>query len=241
MVSLKKIVNTSFIIELLTFCGLAAFFYGIYNYSLEEPIWTFNLWLVIETICFVVVGGFMVFSIQVKDVKRAFFFLNIQTILVSLGLILWGLDVIHRKRVLIRLEHFIGADADLIGKFSIGAGIVIIVWSLSSKNIKLPPAAASRTAMCANCLTPYSKQTLTETACPKCGGALEDLEGFYEKHPDKQADILKSNNGIQNSSRKPLIWNRDSKEGLRMLLIIIFLMLIVSYALWQSFVVHGFK
>src|ERR1700686_1728905 len=100
MVPLKRIVNTSFIVEFLTFCGLAAFSYGIYNYSLEEPMWSFNIWLIIDTICFIIASGLIVFSIQVKDTKRVIFFLNIQTIIVSLGLILWGFDVMHKKRVL---------------------------------------------------------------------------------------------------------------------------------------------
>lgn len=25
------------------------------------------------------------------------------------------------------------------------------------------------------------------TACPGCGGALEDLRGFYERHPERRA------------------------------------------------------
>jgi hypothetical protein len=254
MVPLKKTVNTSFIVEFLVVCGLAAFSYGIYNYSLEEPIWSFNLWLIIDTICFVIIGGLIVFGIQVKDAKRAIFFLNIQTIIVSLGLILWGFDIMHKKRVLIRLEHFIGADADLIGKASVGIGVLIIVWTLSRGNIKTPPTAASRTWMCVNCLSPYSKQTITGNECPKCGGALEDLEGFYERHPDKQVNNIKSDLTNQASDQKPaaaadslnalnklLNPTKEIKEGYRALLVLIFLALIVLYALWQSFIVHVIK
>jgi len=39
------------------------------------------------------------------------------------------------------------------------------------------------------------------TACSKCGGSLEDLEGFYERHPDKQDNILQSGNVSQNAHK----------------------------------------
>src|SRR5574341_795880 len=96
--------------------------------------------------------------------------------------------------------------------------------------------SSSPTRMAGNTVKPETMAWLLVA-----GGALEGLEGFYERHPDTQDNILKSDNVSQNAPRKPLIWSKDTKEGFRILLLIIFLVLIVSYALWQSFIVHGFK
>ncbi|TAN42480.1 MAG: hypothetical protein EPN25_03315 [Nitrospirae bacterium] len=40
------------------------------------------------------------------------------------------------------------------------------------------------TVVCLNCEEPYFYDKIKTFKCPKCGGTLEDLEGFYERHPD---------------------------------------------------------
>lgn len=38
--------------------------------------------------------------------------------------------------------------------------------------------------MCPRCVKPHQKKNVLELKCPVCGEALEDLTGFYERHPD---------------------------------------------------------
>ncbi len=40
------------------------------------------------------------------------------------------------------------------------------------------------TAICLNCKEPFAGKKLSSMKCPKCGGRLEDLIGFYERHPE---------------------------------------------------------
>jgi hypothetical protein len=235
MIPVKKLINISFIAELLVVCGLAVSFYGLYNYSLDEPTWSFNLWLIIDMIGLTIAGGVLTCSFHIKDTKRAILLLNIQTIIVSIGLIMWGIEAIHKKHIIVNLEHFIGADADLIGKFSIGVGMLGIIWSLFTKAPHKSPTSHSEVMICVNCLAPYSKQSVETSSCPKCGGMLEALKGFYERHPDKQDTNLGNDKG------KSSVQGKNIKEFFRALFLIIFLALIVLYAFWQSFIVHGFK
>jgi hypothetical protein len=41
-----------------------------------------------------------------------------------------------------------------------------------------------RTVICCKCLNPFSGDIYKESICPKCGGILENLEGFYKRHPE---------------------------------------------------------
>lgn len=38
--------------------------------------------------------------------------------------------------------------------------------------------------ICLNCLSPFLFENVNGFSCPKCSGELEDLEGFYERHPE---------------------------------------------------------
>ncbi|MBA4374443.1 MAG: hypothetical protein C0402_16460 [Thermodesulfovibrio sp.] len=39
------------------------------------------------------------------------------------------------------------------------------------------------TVVCLNCHEPFQFDLIKVFKCPKCGSTLEDLEGFYERHP----------------------------------------------------------
>lgn len=43
------------------------------------------------------------------------------------------------------------------------------------------------TVVCLNCHEPFLFDLLKVYKCPKCGGILENLEGFYERHPELRA------------------------------------------------------
>ncbi len=237
IINIKKIINVGFIVELLLLCGLAIFIYREYNVSLGQPPWSFDLWLSIGLVSFVVVGGLLSYSTQVKDGRRAIFYLNIQTIIVSIYLIRWGVEVIRKKRL---DTYFEGQDTVLYAKISVGVGILGIIWALFTKKPDKRPTSHSEFMICVNCLVPYAKQTLERSNCPKCGGMLENLSGFYDRHPDLSYEPNEKSDDL-NAPQKKLIKGMEIKEIFRMLLLLIFLIMIVFYAFWQSFIVHGFK
>jgi hypothetical protein len=63
----------------------------------------------------------------------------------------------------------------------LGIGIIsfagILWWQMS----KIEPSYL----ICSNCTETIEKGKESSTHCMKCGGQLEDLEGFYDRHPDK--------------------------------------------------------
>lgn len=38
--------------------------------------------------------------------------------------------------------------------------------------------------ICLNCHSPFIYDSVKSLKCPKCGGSLENLEGFFERHPN---------------------------------------------------------
>lgn len=38
--------------------------------------------------------------------------------------------------------------------------------------------------MCRNCIRPVPEKDAGNDLCPICGGTLEKLEGFYDRHPE---------------------------------------------------------
>lgn len=38
--------------------------------------------------------------------------------------------------------------------------------------------------MCSECLKPFSENQITDDKCPICGSKVENLKGFYDRHPN---------------------------------------------------------
>jgi len=53
----------------------------------------------------------------------------------------------------------------------------IFWWQMSQKDKSY--------MICPNCTETLEKDKELPIHCTKCGGQLEDLEGFYDRHPDK--------------------------------------------------------
>ena len=66
-----------------------------------------------------------------------------------------------------------------VGYFAIQLGLVCIVSSFFMKKDK----TFGEATICPHCLTPYPEDLLG-TACPKCATPLENMEGFYDRHPE---------------------------------------------------------
>jgi len=59
-------------------------------------------------------------------------------------------------------------------------------WQASKKE--------QRYVICPSCLEPYEKEENLNQFCKKCHGLVEDLDGFYERHPElrKKSDELQA-------------------------------------------------
>lgn len=63
----------------------------------------------------------------------------------------------------------------------LGVGLLVFVgtwwYQMSQKEAQYK--------ICCNCTETYEIDSKELSVCEKCGGVLEDLEGFYDRHPDK--------------------------------------------------------
>lgn len=68
----------------------------------------------------------------------------------------------------------------IFGTFLILSGVVFLIFSLRKKDKELEP----NYTICPSCLQPYFGDETKDNKCPKCNGELENLDGFYERHPE---------------------------------------------------------
>lgn len=80
---------------------------------------------------------------------------------------------------------FVGKGRYLIS-FGFGImGILFIIYGLK-KNIKPIPLFGNVYFKCIGCGAVISESDAKSSQCPKCGDVLEELKGFFERHPDKK-------------------------------------------------------
>lgn len=86
-----------------------------------------------------------------------------------------------------------GKKAVLIMCTTLSAGIFFVLWSFYllfcrskfSRRGEFGPAVDRPDyVICANCGEVFNGLALVANLCPKCSGQLENLEGFYDRHPD---------------------------------------------------------
>lgn len=72
-----------------------------------------------------------------------------------------------------------------------GGGLIILgfffIWSSFRKKTIVADKKArdgKQILMCLKCVKPFYKNACLNLRCPICNGLLEDLEGFYERHPE---------------------------------------------------------
>ena len=65
-------------------------------------------------------------------------------------------------------------------------GILFILSSFRKQAIEAEKKVKddNRVLMCPKCLKPIYKKNAPDLKCSSCGNPLEDLEGFYERHPE---------------------------------------------------------
>ena len=80
-------------------------------------------------------------------------------------------------------------------RYPFGTGLIIlgvffILSSLGKKTIEAEKKANDdqKVLMCAKCIKPFYKKDCRDSLCPDCHGPLEELSGFYERHPELKID-----------------------------------------------------
>ena len=105
-------------------------------------------------------------------------------VLIFSGISIWLNPVYYSSRF--------GLPFDFTGiKWPFGIGLIILgslfIWSpFRKKSIEAEKKAKdeNRLLMCPNCIKPLYKKDCRDLKCPDCQASLEDLSGFYERHPE---------------------------------------------------------
>lgn len=86
-------------------------------------------------------------------------------------------------------------------RWPFGGGLIILgvffIWSsFRKKTIEADKKAMDdkKVLMCPKCIKPFYKKDCQDLICPECQCPLEDLSGFYERHPE-----LKTDNSLEGS------------------------------------------
>ncbi|GLI37502.1 hypothetical protein KI811_08235 [Geobacter hydrogenophilus] len=65
----------------------------------------------------------------------------------------------------------------LIG-FSAFVFVAVWWWQMSQKEPDI--------VICCNCKEVHEKEKVSDSICQRCGGRLEELEGYYDRHPEQR-------------------------------------------------------
>ena len=76
-------------------------------------------------------------------------------------------------------------------RWPFGGGLIVIgiffIWSsFRKKTIESDKKAKNEKTvlMCPECVKPHYKKDFPDLKCPECRVPLEDLSGFYDRHPE---------------------------------------------------------
>ena len=76
-------------------------------------------------------------------------------------------------------------------KWPFGIGIILLgiffIWSPFMKKAILAERKAKndkKVLMCPKCIKPFYRKDCQDLTCPECQCQLEELSGFYERHPE---------------------------------------------------------
>ncbi|HEB85478.1 MAG TPA: hypothetical protein ENI68_00440 [Gammaproteobacteria bacterium] len=73
-----------------------------------------------------------------------------------------------------------GAKRYIYGSIWVSAGLAMLIKGSFIKVV----SSLEKVVACPKCGTPYNQQEITDQICPICQVELEDLKGFYDRHPD---------------------------------------------------------
>ena len=89
-------------------------------------------------------------------------------------------------------SSYFNRDLDFTGiKWPFGGGLIILgaffIFScFRKKTIEAEKKAKDdkKLLMCPKCIKPFYKKDCQDLTCPECQTPLEELSGFYERHPE---------------------------------------------------------
>ncbi|MFW6297878.1 MAG: hypothetical protein ACOC03_05170 [Desulfosalsimonas sp.] len=110
-------------------------------------------------------------------------------ITVGIMLILYGASILFNPIIHSDFYMMVLDFTDIKWLFG---GVLIVVGSFSiwssfrKKTIKAEQERneEKKVLMCPQCVKPFYRRDCNDLKCPKCQATLEDLSGFYERHPE---------------------------------------------------------
>ena len=87
--------------------------------------------------------------------------------------------------------HFYNHQWSYLYSFSVakGTGIIIAIigvtislYGIFKKNI--PKGFDDNFVICVSCLASFYSKDISNGICPKCNGTVENIDGFYVRHPE---------------------------------------------------------
>jgi hypothetical protein len=106
-------------------------------------------------------------------------FNRIMFLLLGVCLALYGFfTIIQRGYYSSRFEFYFdfGPYHYIFGIFVAVVGVFFVYTSLTSKKKKF--------LICPECKKSFNPKDVPNSYCPKCSIGLEDLDGFYDRHPE---------------------------------------------------------
>ena len=105
-------------------------------------------------------------------------------IMILSGTSIWLKPIIHSRHYGMILDF-----TDI--KWPFGGGFIVVgvfsIWSSFRKKTieeEQKIKEEKKVLMCPQCLKPFYKRDCNDLKCPQCQATLEDLSGFYERHPE---------------------------------------------------------
>jgi hypothetical protein len=103
--------------------------------------------------------------------------------ILGIGLLFWGiLVIINPKFYSYIYRRYLDFEEYHLayGIFSIIGGILFIVVTLKSKS----ESKKEKLLICPKCEETIKENDITQALCLRCGVKLEQLVGFYDRHPE---------------------------------------------------------
>lgn len=172
------------ILALIIPCGIAIYIFAIFNSSLNEPRWSFSVYQIIGIITLTIIGCMITFRSDDKAPRAKLSYVLVYFNFICFIAIFYGIKMIQKK-VMVNYHgvSFTETQSVSYGEQCIALGIIGVIstpFLWFSKKSPGPP----QYVICQRCLAPLSARSVPNLTCPVCGQSLEDLRGFYERHPE---------------------------------------------------------
>jgi hypothetical protein len=101
--------------------------------------------------------------------------------LTGLGTIVFGIGILLKPKFYIHAQFYDFTKLKWpVGLFFVFFGVILVCLGLIRKS----KHHNGDILICPKCQDPYKKENLNQRRCLACGVELEELEGFFERHPE---------------------------------------------------------